>query len=72
LLGQFGKRRSEARRRYSQFVREGVGKESIWAGLKQQIYLGDEQFVKRMQKKAKVQGFATRRELTPLYTAAHI
>ena len=56
LLGQFGKRRSEARRRYSQFVREGVGKESIWAGLKQQIYLGDEQFVKRMQKKAKVQG----------------
>ena len=56
LLAQFGKRRSEARRRYSQFVREGVGKESIWAGLKQQIYLGDEKFVKRMQKKAKVQG----------------
>jgi transposase len=45
-----------ARRRYSQFVREGVGKESIWAGLKQQIYLGDEKFVKRIQKRAKIQG----------------
>jgi len=45
-----------ARRRYGQFVREGIGKESIWAGLRQQIYLGDEKFVARVQKKAKVQG----------------
>lgn len=56
LLSQFGKRRSEARRRYSRFVHEGIGKGSIWAELHQQIYLGDEKFVERMQKKARVQG----------------
>ena len=56
LLAQFGKRRSDARRRYGQFVREGIDQGSIWAGLRQQIYLGDEKFVARTQKKAKVQG----------------
>lgn len=56
LLAHFGKRRSEARRRYCRFVREGIGKESLWAGLRQQIYLGDEKFVERTQKKARVQG----------------
>ncbi len=34
LLAHFGKRRNEARRRYSRFVREGIGKASIWAGLR--------------------------------------
>lgn len=55
-LGSGAAQRSEARRRYSRFVREGLGKENIWADLRQQIYLGDEKFVARMQKKAKVQG----------------
>jgi hypothetical protein len=50
LLAQFGRRRSEARRRYRKFVTEGGA--SIWSGLRQQIYLGDETFVEKMQKKA--------------------
>jgi hypothetical protein len=50
LLAQFGRRRSEARRRYRKFVAEGGV--SIWSGLRQQIYLGDETFVEKMQKKA--------------------
>jgi putative transposase len=56
LLAQFGARRTEARRRYSEFVVAGLKAESIWRGLRQQIYLGDEEFVKRMQRKAKPQG----------------
>ena len=55
LLAQFGARRAEARRRYSEFVVAGLKAESIWRGLRQQIYLGDEEFVKRMQRKAKPQ-----------------
>ncbi|MGM0594575.1 MAG: REP-associated tyrosine transposase [Pseudomonadota bacterium] len=51
ILAQFGKRRAEARRKYQAFVKEGIDDESIWNNLRQQIYLGDEQFVERMQKK---------------------
>ncbi|TAL09228.1 MAG: transposase [Porticoccaceae bacterium] len=56
LLSQFGKRRAEARQRYSRFVAEGISKGSIWESLRQQIYLGDEKFVTRMQRKARVEG----------------
>jgi REP-associated tyrosine transposase len=56
LLAALGQWRQEAQRRYRQFVREGIGKESIWSGLRQQIYLGDERFVERMQAKAQVRG----------------
>lgn len=56
LLAQFGKRRADARRRYAKFVLEGINQGSIWAGLRQQIYLGDERFVARMQRKAKPHG----------------
>ena len=45
----------ETRRRYRSFVHEGVG-ETIWQGLRQQIYLGDEVFVTRMQSKARIAG----------------
>lgn len=55
LLAQFGKRRTDARRRYRKFVLDGIG-EDLWAGLRQQIYLGDEKFVERMQAKAETLG----------------
>ena len=58
VLAQFGNRRGEARHRYAKFVREGAGEKSIWTGLRQQIYLGDEPFVERMQARAKLQGDA--------------
>lgn len=51
LLSQFGSRRAEARRRFTRFVEEGMGTPSIWSGLRQQIYLGDDKFIRRMQKK---------------------
>ena len=55
LLSQFAPSREEARRRYRSFVHEGVG-ETIWQGLRQQIYLGDEAFVTRMQRNAQIAG----------------
>jgi len=55
LLSQFGKVRSRARQRYRKFVLEGM-EQNIWEGLRQQIYLGDEKFVKRMQSKLQIDG----------------
>ena len=57
LLSQFGLDRGEACEHYRRFVLDGVGR-GIWEGLRQQIYLGDEAFVERMQNKAKIEGDA--------------
>ena len=53
LLAQFGKRRSLAQQRYAQFVAEGVNGTSPWLNLKGQVFLGDDQFVGRMQAQLK-------------------
>lgn len=50
LLAMFAKQRSLAQQRYAQFVAEGIKADSPWSGLKGQVFLGDEQFVTRMQK----------------------
>ena len=49
LLSAFGKNKSVAITKYVNFVIEGIKSPSIWGDLKQQIYLGDEHFVERMQ-----------------------
>lgn len=49
LLSLFAKTRPAARRRYAQFVSEGIGQTGIWQHLNRQIYLGDDGFVQRMQ-----------------------
>jgi len=49
LLAQFAKRRSLAQQRYAQFVAEGIKADSPWSNLKGQVFLGDEQFMQRMQ-----------------------
>lgn len=51
LLSQFSVQRKRAMAKYKDFVRAGAGVPGIWSALRQQIYLGDETFVKRMQKK---------------------
>lgn len=56
VLQQFGQRRSRARQRYRQFVLDGVNQGSIWSELRQQVYLGDDDFVARMQDKMATQG----------------
>ena len=49
LLGQFNSNRTKAQQRYIQFVADGQVKSSIWLDLRQQIYLGDEQFAAALQ-----------------------
>ena len=47
----FAKRRALACERYRRFVSEGKNQPSVWEGLRQQVYLGDEAFIKRVQAK---------------------
>jgi REP element-mobilizing transposase RayT len=48
VLGQFSRRRDQAQRRYRQFVKEGMGKESIWKAVKGQTLLGGDEFVEKL------------------------
>ena len=36
---------------YRRFVEEGIGENSLWAGLRGQIYLGREDFLKRIRRR---------------------
>jgi len=54
LLSQFGAEREEARRHYRRFVLDEIG-QGVREGLRQQIYLGGEAFVERMQAQAKIE-----------------
>jgi len=45
MLAEFGKRQAVARRKFQEFIAEGMGGESIWKDLHVQIYLGDSDFV---------------------------
>jgi REP element-mobilizing transposase RayT len=49
LLRQFARTREEARARHAQFVHDGQRHPSIWNSLRNQIYLGSEDFVAHMQ-----------------------
>lgn len=49
LLSLFARRRLVARERYVRFVAEGIGQPSPWQALRQQIYLGGDEFIRRMQ-----------------------
>ena len=49
LLSQFSCNRTNSRQGYIQFVADGQNQSSIWCELRQQIYLGDEQFAAFMQ-----------------------
>lgn len=49
MLGQFGRQRAAARRKYAEFVAEGKNLPAPWSDLKGQVLLGSECFVERMQ-----------------------
>jgi REP element-mobilizing transposase RayT len=61
LLESFGGERITASRAYRRFVDEGTGASSPWEQLKQQIYLGDDDFVATTQ--ARVAGNLRLREI---------
>jgi putative transposase len=54
ILNCFAKRRREAQMGYRRFVAEGKNQPSLWADLKNQIYLGSESFVEEMRRKVAV------------------
>jgi len=45
ILSQFSEQKDKAKYLYAGFVAEGVGKESIWSNLTQQVFLGHDDFV---------------------------
>lgn len=45
ILGQFGRARGKAEKEYKQFVSWGIGGKSIWAAVKGQALLGENEFV---------------------------
>ncbi|WP_185906556.1 REP-associated tyrosine transposase [Teredinibacter haidensis] len=49
LLAAFGHQKTRAITAYKDFVRQGKGQPSLWGTLKNQVYLGDEEFVEQMQ-----------------------
>ncbi len=51
LLALFGRRKRQAIDRYRQFVEEGKGQPSPWAKLRNQVFLGSDDFVEQMQKR---------------------
>lgn len=51
LLALFGRQRGRARQRYVAFIREGKHQPGPWAHLRNQVFLGDERFVKRLRRK---------------------
>ena len=49
LLNHFGESYQTAREQYINFVREGIGLPPIWQALKHQVYLGDDDFMEKIQ-----------------------
>jgi len=55
LLRYFGRQQQSARDRYHDFILEGISVR-IWDNLRQQIYLGNEAFIEKVQKKSTISG----------------
>ena len=80
VLGQFSRTRAKAEKEYRQFVKWGIGKETIWNEVKGQSILGEDDFVdslsdhlkrhKDVPEIPKSQRFADRPELDKLFTAS--
>ena len=49
LMSPFSEQRLSAQGQFANFVFDGIGKRSVWEDLKSQIFLGDEDFVRRAQ-----------------------
>lgn len=49
ILGQFSSKTGLARKRYKEFVKGGIGMETIWADVNGQILLGDDDFIERLE-----------------------
>ena len=48
LLSAFSKKRGTAQKKYSKFVSQGKNQPSPWESLKNQVFLGDEEYVSQI------------------------
>jgi REP-associated tyrosine transposase len=53
ILGQFGSKRRQSEKKYSEFVMAGIDEEKIWKDVKGQSILGQDEFIKRFLNYAK-------------------
>jgi putative transposase len=60
VLGQFGPARAAAQAAYAAFVAEGVGRSSVWDGLRCQVFLGTDGFVERHRALARIRSVCAR------------
>ena len=77
VLGQFGRTRTKPEKEYRQFVKWGIGKETIWNDVKGQSILGEDDFVdsladhlkrhKNVPEISKSQRFANRPALDKIF-----
>ena len=51
IIAHFSKQKTTAIDRYKQFVVEGKNQPSIWERLRNQIFIGNEDYIERMQRK---------------------
>jgi putative transposase len=65
VLGHFGERAETARRRYRVFVSEGLGQEP-WRELHAQLYLGSDEFLRRLTPATEPLADVPRRQQNPL------
>ena len=49
ILGHYGERLTTAQKQFIKFIQNGANQSPIWEQLRRQFYLGDEQFVGRLQ-----------------------
>jgi putative transposase len=80
VLGQFSRKREKAEKEYRQFVKWGIGEETIWTRVRGQALLGEDGFVdklvdhlrkhKDIPEIPRAQRYSTRPALSPLLPAA--
>ncbi len=62
-LQQFATQQKAQRRRYAEFVAQGLGRGKIWAALKGQIYLGTDAFAEAMQNRLELEAKDKQKEI---------
>lgn len=75
ILAGFGRTKARATENYCAFVKEGRNQPSVWQQLRNQIYLGDDEFIDDMQCKINpaqsLQGIPRKQKLAPPKSIAH-
>ncbi|MBI4688831.1 MAG: transposase [Nitrospirae bacterium] len=50
ILGQFGSKRRQSEKKYSEFITAGINEEKIWGNVKGQSILGEDEFIEKFKR----------------------